>query len=405
MLLPKRSHFTKLIVWRAHYSLDHAGVGRNLAELRQMYWVPQARQDIRNILRQCVKCRMATASTYPVLAPPDLPDFRVQRVDCFHSTGVDFAGPLVIGTLSTTKRRRKQKKKEEKDLDRKIWLVVFTCAMSRNVHAEVLDGISVTDLMHGMRRFVTLYGPPAMFYSDNAKTFECVAKELPQVLTHPRLEKYLNTRKITWKFYVQKAPWMGGFIERVVGLYKTAIKRVVGRARLDYQEFVTLICELNGMLNYIPISYVYDTVGEDEPITPSKLWCGKNITMFPPFYEARFQDHDPEICNKRLKYLDKVISHFWNRFTTSLSERHLSRNLPKDGRQPKVGEVVLIKHDILPRGQWKIGRVTEVTPGPDGVIRRVILKLPYTDKKNGSDELRRPPRLLVPLECEVDKVD
>ena len=411
MLLPKHNHFTSLIIWRAHHRLDHAGVGQTLAELRQMYWVPQARQVIRNILRQCVKCRMMTASTYPVLAPPSLPDFRVQRVDCFHSTGVDFAGPMVIGTLSTTKRKRKvkkgQKKVEEKDADRKVWLVVFTCAVSRNVHSEVLDGMTVTDLMHGLRRFVARYGPPAMFYSDNAKTFECVSRELPQILNHPRLDKYLNARKITWKFYVQKAPWMGGFIERVVGLYKSAIKRVLGRARLHYEEFVTLISELNGILNSRPISYVYDTAGEEDPITPSKLWCGKNITMFPPFYEAKFEGYDPEICNKRLKYLDKVLTHFWNRFYTlyliNLSERHLSRNLPKDSRQPKVGEVVLVKNDMFPRGQWKIGKVAKVTPGPDGVVRRVELKLPYTDKKNGSDKMYRPPRLLVPLECEVDK--
>ena len=187
-----------------------------------MYWVPQARQEIRNILRQCMKCRLVIAAPYPILAPPSLPDFRVQRVDCFHTTGIDFAGPLVIGTLSNIKRKRRKRigvaAKEEKDLDRKVWLVVFTCAVSRNVHAEVLDGMMVSDLMHGIKRFVARYGPPAMFYSDNAETFKCVARELPQVLTHPRLAKYLNIRKITWKFYVQKSPWMGGFIERVVGL-------------------------------------------------------------------------------------------------------------------------------------------------------------------------------------------
>ena len=57
---------------------------------------------------------------------------------------------------------------------------------------------------------------------------------------------------------------------------------------------------------------------------------------------------------------------------------------------------------MVDRGQWKIGRVAKLTPGPDGIIRRVELKLPYTDKKNGSDKMNRPPRLLVPLECQVD---
>ena len=181
----------------------------------------------------------------------------------------------------------------------------------------------------------------------------------------------------------------------------------MGRARLDYQEFITLICELNGMLNSRPISYVYDTVGEEEPITPSKLFCGKNITTFPPLYEARFNNYDPEICNKRLKYLDKCLTHFWNRFSTeylaNLSEKHLSRNLPNQGRQPKIGELVLIKNDKLQRGQWKLGRVDKVTPGTDGIIRRVELILPQKDKNGNYDRLNRPPRLLVPLECEVDR--
>lgn len=292
MLLPKQSHFTTLIIWRVHHRLHHAGVAQTLAELRQMFWIPQGRQVIRNLLRTCVRCRMMLAAPYPILAQPQLPAFRVQSGDCFNSTGVDFAGPLTIGTLSSVMRKRKRDKvwrefmkkhRVEEDPDRKVWLVIFSCAVSRNVHAEVLDGMTVTDFMHGVRRFVGKYGPPTLFYSDNAKTFQCVARELPQILSHPRLHKYLNTRKIQWKFYVQKAPWMGGFIERVVALYKGSVKRVVGRARLDYQEFLTLICELNGMLNSRPISYVYDTAMEDDPITPSKLWCGKNITMFPPF--------------------------------------------------------------------------------------------------------------------------
>ena len=422
MLLPKGDHLTALMVWRAHRRLKHAGVAQTLAEIRQAYWIPQGRQAIRNLLRQCVKCRMILAKPYPVLSAPDLPEFRVNRVDVFQSAGVDFAGPLYMKASEAEKikgRKEKKKKgvpKEKLNIlpERMVYLVIFTCAVSRNVHAELLDGMSVEDLMHGIRRFVTKYGPPSLFYSDNAKQFQCVSRELKHVLNHPKLHKYLHDCEVTWEFYVQKAPWMGGFIERVVGLFKSAVKRVVGRALLDYKEFLTLTYEVTAVLNSRPISYVYDTVGEEEPITPSKLFCGKNITLFPPMYETRLDRRDPEICKKRLKYLDKVLTHFWNRFTSqylsSLSERHLSRNLPKDGRQPKVGEVVLIKNDLLPRGRWKIAQVVKVTPGADGVIRRVELQPPYlnltpdTKRNKPSEIINRPPRLLVPLECEVDTV-
>lgn len=418
MLIPKLkdSHFTQLVIWRVHVRLKHAGVERMLAELKQVYWVASGRQACRSVFRQCVKCRMQLASPYPTLAQPQLQDFRVKRVDVFTNTGVDFAGPLSISALSSIERKkRKQKKdqhnlanKKEGSMERQVFLIIFTCAVSRMVHSEVLDGMTVTDMMHGLRRFTSRYGPPSLFYSDNALTFKCVARELPLVFSHPNLQKFLIDSKITWKFYVEKAPWMGGFIERVVSLYKGPIARVMGRAKLDYQEFITLVCELNGMLNSRPISYVYDTPGEEGPITPSMLWCGKNITMFPPLYEARIDAKDPQICNKRLKYLDKILTNCWNRFSTeyisSLSERHLSRNLPRDGRQPKVGEVVLVKNDKLPRNKWKMVRISNITPGSDGVIRRVECQLPQSDTKNGPNVIYRPPRLLCPLECEIDSV-
>ena len=96
---------------------------------------------------------------------------------------------------------------------------------------------------------------------------------------------------------------------------------------------------------------------------------------------------------------------FSTQYISSLSERHLSRNLPQSGRQPKVGEVVLVKNEMLPRGKWKIARVSKLTLGREGVVRRVELKLPESDRKNSPGELYRPPRLLVPLECEVDRAD
>ena len=124
---------------------------------------------------------------------PQLPGFRVQRVEVFSKAGVDFAGPLSISTVSGIQRKRRKRKnevkKKEESLERMVYLVVFTCAVSRNVHSEVLDGMTVDDLMHGIRRFVSRYGPPTLFYSDNALTFQCMSRELTQVFNHPSLQK------------------------------------------------------------------------------------------------------------------------------------------------------------------------------------------------------------------------
>jgi hypothetical protein len=38
-------------------------------------------------------------------------------------------------------------------------------------------------------------------------------------------------------------------------------------------------------------------------------------------------------------------------------------------RQFKVGDIVLLVDDNLPRGKWNMARVVEVFPGKDGIVR------------------------------------
>ena len=41
----------------------------------------------------------------------------------------------------------------------------------------------------------------------------------------------------------------------------------------------------------------------------------------------------------------------------------------------KVGDVVLVKDENLPRSQWNLGRVTIVFPSDDGLVRSVELRM------------------------------
>ena len=38
---------------------------------------------------------------------------------------------------------------------------------------------------------------------------------------------------VVWKFITKKAPWHGEYWERLIGLTKTALKRVFGRAHIN----------------------------------------------------------------------------------------------------------------------------------------------------------------------------
>ena len=142
-------------------------------------------------------------------------------------------------------------------------------------------------------------------------------------------------------------------------------------------------------------------------ITCLGLIYSKIYVMFPPWYGSRLKGDKTEIYSKLLKYFYKYFTHFWKvlsiGYLVYLFKNLLYRNTSFHKRQHKVGELVLNKNDKLQRGQWKIGRVDKVTPGQDGVVRRVELILPQRNRNGDFERLNRPPRLLVPFECEVDK--
>ena len=67
---------------------------------------------------------------------------------------------------------------------------------------------------------------------------------------------------------------MGDFYERMVGLLKRILRKILANARLDYEELLTVVTEVESILNSRPISYVY-TEETEEPICPSHLVTGK----------------------------------------------------------------------------------------------------------------------------------
>ena len=75
------------------------------------------------------------------------------------------------------------------------------------------------------------------------------------------------------------------------------------------------------------------------------------------------------------------------------------------GREIKLGELELIKNEVIPHSRWAIGRVYKLLNGTDNKIRAAYLKV-INDKNN--IYLYRPVTELCPLEihCEfrLDKV-
>ena len=395
VLLPKESVFAKLVILDTHMRLCHAGVRQVLSSICGVFWIPQGRRTIAQIIRSCVNCRKVTAGFYPIPDPPPLPDFRVDKVHAFTNIGVDHCGPLYV--------------KGDRGKRLKCYVLIFTCAVSRGVHLELVWDMSVKWFMLGFRNFVSRRGLPAFILSDNSKTFKCAAKELTTILNDVKFQKYMSGHNIRWQRYLEYSPWWGGWIERLNHVFKSSIHKVLGGSAVTFTELTSLLYEVEAIMNSRPISYVYDDANEGQAVTPSLLICGKDLTQLPPnMFDYRFDRKVPYTCRDRLKYLEKVKSYFWTRWTkeylTELAEKHAAARKGMPVREPALDDIVLVKEGSetvkVPRHKWLLGRVVALYEGRDGKVRSVDVRLAQLEEGKPCVLRHKSPRHLVPLECD-----
>ena len=52
------------------------------------------------------------------------------------------------------------------------------------------------------------------------------------------------------------APWQGSFYERLIGMVKQSLRKV-GKKRYTLDQLVTLLTEIEAVVNSRPLTYVY----------------------------------------------------------------------------------------------------------------------------------------------------
>ena len=157
-----------------------------------------------------------------------------------------------------------QRKDSQTKFLKKLTSVFYTCASTRAIHLELLRDLSVKSFLQSFRRFAGRRGLPSTLLSDNAKTFKAGCKEVKTIVRSHEVQRYLSSNRVTWKFIVERAPWWGGFWERLIQSVKKCLKKTVGRTSLDYDELNTVLVETESIINSRSLTYVY---GDDESIS------------------------------------------------------------------------------------------------------------------------------------------
>ncbi|GFV76002.1 DUF5641 domain-containing protein [Trichonephila clavipes] len=185
--------------------------------------------------------------------------------------------------------------------------------------------------------------------------------------------KPLTTKKeIEWHTILPLSPHFGGLWEAGVKSVKFHLKRVVGSINLTFEEFYTLLTQIEVVLNSRPLVRLVDNdIDSLNVLTPSHFLVGEEIIGPPETVE------ESKLTLKgRWDIVQKLKLNFWKRWQIDYLNSIQGRTKWKSGTSNiKIGDVVIIKEDNLPPSVWPLGKVISTHPGKDGIVRVVTLKI------------------------------
>lgn len=123
-----------------------------------------------------------------------------------------------------------------------------SCRQSRD-HAsdlilELIPDLSADTFIQAFRRFCSRKSVAEIIISDNATTFNTASKHIKAMQMVTEVHNCLNIRGVDWKFIPKRAPWYGGWWERLIGLTKETLKKVLGRSYVYFQTLCTAVTEI-----------------------------------------------------------------------------------------------------------------------------------------------------------------
>ena len=189
-----------------------------------------------------------------------------------------------------------------------------------------------------------------------------------------QLKKLFGPEAPDWKCILPRAPWWGGWWERLIASIKSALKRSAGKSSIPRVELETILHEIEACLNSRPLTFVGDELDSGVPLTPSHFLLGKS-----PHHKLMIDTKDVDVSSEDLVERQEMCRQLLDKFWFSWTNEYI-RNLPpckgsavcKKG--VKVGSVVLVKGEGCGRLQWPLGVVCAVHPGCDGLVRAVDVK-------------------------------
>ncbi|GFU31974.1 integrase catalytic domain-containing protein [Trichonephila clavipes] len=153
---------------------------------------------------------------------------------------------------------------------------------------QLVSDLTTEAILAAFKRFVARRGRPIEIHSDNGRKFVGANNELRKYLKHflfkGKMEEimiFLSKEQIKWNFNPPSAPHFGGLWEAEVKTLKYHLKREIGNSILSHEEFLTLVVQIEAILNSRPICPLSNDPNDVETLTPAHFLVVSSLAAVP----------------------------------------------------------------------------------------------------------------------------
>ena len=162
-------------------------------------------------------------------------------------------------------------------------------------------------------------------------------------------------KAIDWKFNPPASSHFGGFWERLIRTVREVLYSLLKQQmrKNDDESLQTLFCEVETVLNCVPLTKVSGDPSDLIALKPNHLLPVKSDNTYPP---GTFHEND-NYGQRRWRQVQYLADQFWQRWVREYLPLLQSRQKWIDSdKNIAVGDVVLIM-DYAPRNSWCLTRV------------------------------------------------
>jgi hypothetical protein len=359
-ILPNVHETTDAIVKYYHLKHKHVGDGAIIGSIRTKYWIISTKRAVRRARARCVFCIMKRAKPeMPEIG--QLPDCRVDPTNKpFFYTGVDCFGPFEV--YIGRSRRKKT-----------VWMIIFTCLITRGVFLEVLDEMSTNNVITVIEKLWARRGPIGHFFSDNGRNFLGAANLLENELFQHKMQE----KRIKWHFQPPYAPHFGGVWERLIKDVKRALEGSVGKFPIPRLALESALAQIESNMNDRPLTDVPITPDDLEPLTPNLLISGYSNHPFMSNHDITIDDL---VSKKYVRCAKAVVQAYMKRWTHEvLPEIARHRVTGNQKIRLKENDVVIYVDPTKSPSEWERGVISRIYKGPDKGVRVADIRLSNGD--------------------------